>query len=513
MKLGAREVFNMTRLFLATFCLIFFASNLMAELPKVLPFYFPTGMISTTDPVKQMQEYIRSLMATCYKFQGNEHNPSFGVIPGSDSIVIETNIESTSSVAYDKPEKCRIILDHFVRMKDGRIRVTQLADQFYITEAELKIASDDLVALVGEAARDNYEFFKDMADVALNARIRKIFATSETGISTAEITFKNTLDDKDPIYGVTLRELNYLPKPIRISDFVPRELHLGYTPKIEGIFGACWLNTGIIYYNPQARILDYLTGRPKILQHEMVHCNYNLEKFPLVSGFDAELFAMLPEVFLEENKLDLFFHGYCKDLREICEIYFGFDFSEAKKQIFKYDLAGSIIIDETLYREYSNKLEEIKKELVHTIKNYIIPEFYSDPLWWSSMHDKLGDNNGLFWIMMARHYKPTILNNSRETAIWLSAHHEEIMDMAKESFIASGAEGDKTVVVGEKKISFSHLRELSKIFSLKERERIKIHFENNPESLKGLSQMSIDRAVKFIRDIAYKMGGVIDLEK
>ncbi len=47
----------------------------------------------------------------------------------------------------------------------------------------------------------------------------------------------------------------------------------------------------------------------------MVHCNHILEKFPFASGFDAELFAMFPEVFYDENKIDLFFHHYCSDLR------------------------------------------------------------------------------------------------------------------------------------------------------------------------------------------------------
>ncbi len=491
-----------------------------------LPFYFPAGIIQTSDPVKQMQEYVRYLTATSYRFQGSGAGVQ-KLIPGSDSIVIETDIDSTSSVASSKSQKCKIVLDHFVRMPDGKIRVTQLADQFFITEEELKIVSDDLIQLIRQASEGDYDFYKELSDVAFKARAEKILPTTQwttettstssvttTSISTADFTaFQKMLDEKDPLYGeVTLRELHYLPRKVQISDFVPRELHLGYNPSIQGILGVCWLNSGIIYYNPQARILDYLTGRPKILQHEMVHCNYNLQKFPLASGFDAELFAMFPEVLFDENKLDLFFHHYCEDLRGICEIYFGFDFAEAKKQIFKYDLAGSMLIDEAKYQEYSIKVEEIKKELSRAVKKYIIPEFYSDPLWWSSMHDKLRDKNGLFWIMMARHYRPTILGGSKDSSVWLSAHHEEIMEMANEAFKKSGTEGRLSIRVNDTKISESMLNELSGLLSPEERSRIIQYFENNSTAVKTLSGMNINEAINFIKTISQKRIGVMEIE-
>lgn len=499
-----------------------------------LPFYFPPGVIQTTDPVRQMQEYIRYITATYYRFQGRgERSPR--LIPGSDSIVIETDIDSTTSIASEKVQKCKIILDHFVRMPDGRIRVTQLADQSFISEDELKVVVDDLTALIRQASEGNFEFYKDLADAALKARLSKLMPDTKsvtetsmksttasvgvTAVSTELIAFKKMLDEKDPIYKeVTIRDLHYLPKPVRVSDFVPREIHLGYNPELEGILGVCWLNSGVIYYNPQARILDYLTGRPKVLQHEMVHCNYNLEKFPLASGFDAELFAMFPEVFFEENKTDLFFHHYCSDLRELCEIYFGFDFDEARRQIFKYNLAGSMIIDEVKYKEYLSKVEDIKKELSYVVKNYIIPEFYSDPLWWSSMHDKLRDKNALFWIMMARHYKPTILgtskeNSARETSVWISAHHEEIMEMAKKSFNNNSGNEKLSIVIGGQKISESLLNHLSSFLLPDAKKAVVEHFVEDPKALERISEMSIDQAINYIKTISRRRTGVMELEK
>ncbi len=529
---------NSVRMYLASFlCLLSImfgfcvpAFGAEAKASSELPFYFPKGIIQTTDPVKQMQEYIRYLISTRYKFQGEGKNSRQGLIPGSDSIIIQTDIVSTSCVASLGSDKCKIILDHFVRMPDGlpngqagKIRVTQLADQFFITENELAVVADDLTALVKQASEGDYEYWKETSELAIGARVKKVFASTINVTPTVSVTatagatntevFKKLLDEKDPLSGVTFRELNSLPRNIHPSDFVPRELHLGYNPQLDGILGACWLNTGIIYYNPQARIVDYLVGRPKVLQHEMIHCNYVLEKFPLSSGFDAELFAMFPEIFFEENKLDLFFHGYGKDLREICEIYFGFDFAEARNQIFKFDLAGSVIIDEVKFREYDKKIEEIKKELSHTFKEHIIPEFYSDSLWWSTMHDKLGDNNGLFWIMMAKYYRPTILNNARETAIWLSAHREEIMDMAKDAFKTIGVENKSVITVGGKEISPSFQKELLNFLTLEERKRVSVYLENNPAVLKKISGMSISEAIGFIRVIAQGEGGVMTLEK
>lgn len=503
---------------------LLFPINSFAKDAK-LPFYFPAGVIQTKDPVRQMQEYVRYMTATTYRFQGNDHNPHGPMIPGSDSIVIETNIDSTTRIASQgKVEKCRIVLDHFVRLPDGKIRVTQLADQFTITEEELKVVSDDLESLVREASQNNYEFWKELSDVAMKARAAKIFAPAgKTGATTSELAtvpatqvaeFQKMVDAKDPLYGISLRELHYLPRQVKPSDFVPRELHLGYNPELEGILGVCWLNSGVVYYNPQARILDYLTGRPKVLQHEMVHCNYNLEKFPMASGFDAELFAMFPEVFFDENQIDLFFHGYCRDLREICEIYFGFDFREAKKQIFRYDLAGSMIIDEEKYHEYAKRVDEIKRELARAVREYIVPEFYSDPLWWSAMHDKLRDKNGLLWIMMAKHYKPTILSNARETAIWLSAHHEEIMEMAKDAFKKSGENsGGMRIMVGGMKISPSLLQEMSKFLTPEEKRRVETYFEKNPREIEKFSGMSFDEAVKRVKEVAERRGEVMGYEK
>lgn len=431
--------------------ILFIASILSNASAATLPFYFPKGIIQTSDPVKQMQEWARYFAAVTYRFQGSEHNPYNQLIAGSDSIVVVTNLDSTASIASEKPRKCIIVLEHFVRMSNGIIRVTQLTDQFFITEEELKVTVDDIVTAVKRAAKNNYEYYKNIPEVALVARANKIYSQRSIG-ATAPATFvaafRKNLDEKDPLCSeVTMRETHFLPKPIKESDFIPREVHLGYNTKIEGILGLTLLNTGVVHLNPLERILDYLTGEPKILQHEMVHSCAVLEKFPHVSGFDPEMLAMFPEVFLEQNKIDLFFHHYCKDLREICRVFAGFDFEEAKNQIFKYDSGGALIIDEVKYKEYFQKLEYIKKELARVIRDYVIPEFYSDQVRWSAIHDKLRDKNGILWIMMAKHFHPTVMGGAKKTEAWLTIHHEEIMSMARIAFQGNqiAIESDDTI--------------------------------------------------------------------
>jgi hypothetical protein len=467
---------------------------------RELPHYFPPGVIQSTDAVRQLQEYMRYLTATRERLNGADP-PS---IAGSDSISIETDLESTSSALNtDKPTKMRLVLDHYVRLSDGCIRVTFSNDQKCITERQLQVVIHDILATVNEAADLNFEFYsKEMMDRSVKARAEKL------GID--EQILRKILDMKIPGYkhGITFRELHYLPKPMRRSDFIPRELHLGYTP--QGVLGMAWLNTGVVYYSPQARIVDYLTNKPKVLQHEMVHNNINLQKFPLSEGFDVELMASIPEVLYDENQIDLFFHGYVAVPRELIRIYFGFDFAQARKDIFRYDLGGNIAIDEQKFREYSQKLTLVKEELREFFRDTIIPEFYSDPVWWSAMNEKRVDRNSLLRIMMSAHYNPTILGNEKETMKWLEAHEEEIREMAKTAFDISGTPLEKGVIASDIQIPHLLVQEYQRIFTDRERARIEEHFRNNPDAAREISRMPIPELLRILRNIA---GRRMELER
>lgn len=407
------------------------------EAKKSVPFYFPPGVIRASDPVKQMQEYLRYLNATDACFSPGERGVS--LMPGSDSIRVETDITSTSSVTKN-PAKLTIVLDNQVRM-DGKVRVTTFCGQRFITESELQTEVADLVAQVNIAADMNYAYYKNLTDKAVKIRAEKL------GIPEADL--RKQLDQKVPGYEITFRELHRLPKPMRRSDFVPRELHLGSNPEIDGVLGVCWLNTGIIYYNPMGRIADYLKGLPMVLQHEMIHNNVNLQKFPIGAGFDVELVASIPDMLYPENSIDLFYHGYTKDLRELAWIYFGFNFKQAREEILKYDLGGNILLDEKKYHEHFALLEKVKEEMMTLFEDKVLPEFYSDPVWWSSMNDRLNDRNTVFRVVMATNYDPTILGGRKETMTWLEAHREEILAMAKKAWDEMGEKKSKKPMSGK----------------------------------------------------------------
>ena len=464
-----------------------------AEKTKEVPFYFPVGVVEATDPMKQLQEFGRHLAATHYRFQGNRN-----LVPGSDSYSVETNIESTScSLNNKKPTKMKLVLDHYVRMADGKIRVTFLDDQVFITEQQLKVVVNDMLSVVNKAADYNHAYYGPVADATVKARAEKL--------GVPEDEFRKILDKEVPGYGITFRELHRLPAPMRRSDFVPREVHLGYNA-LEGILGVTWLNTGIIYYNPQARILDYVVGKPLVMQHEMIHNNVNLQNFPASVGFDMELMAEIPIALYSEDQLSLLFHGYNKDLRELIWIYFGFNFQQVRSDIVKYDLAGNLLIDEEKFREYSVKLQNVKDELYTFFQEVMIPEFYSDPVWWSAMNERRRDNNSLFRIMLAGHYDPTILGGRAETMKWLEIHKAEILEIAKDAYQKSAGTGDEMEMFGGRVPSVLY-DWYQKSFSEEERSDIQQYFKDNPEIQERISKMNLNELIEFFGKFK-KQGGV-----
>jgi hypothetical protein len=254
--------------------LVIFAVLLVAgALPSAaqqVPFFFPKGIYKTTDPLRQREEYVRWLNSTWNCNQGNPDGMG-ATIPGSDSITVKTNVVSTDSVT-ENPAKMTMIFDHYIKV-DGKIRYSDLCHTEFITDEQFAVVRDGLQKQVVDAAQRDYEFYNLIYDKSIEVRAAKL------GIPKAELV--KELDEKVPGYNVTFRELHRLPNPMHPSDFVPRELHLGFNIPLGGILGVTWLNTGVIYYNPDAWMTDYLNGIPKVMQHEMVHGNINIEKWPL----------------------------------------------------------------------------------------------------------------------------------------------------------------------------------------------------------------------------------------
>jgi len=477
-------------LFLAA-ALFGFATGLAAQAPPVaggaLPSYFPPGIQRTTDPLKQREEILRTMMASWVCTQAAGSGIGFRLVAEPDSLAVQTDIVSTSSVT-ENPAKLKIILDHYLPLPDGTVRVTTLCGQRIITAAQAQADADDLKAVVLAAAQDDFDYYKATYDIAVRTRAAKL------GIPVADLVAQ--LDEKVPGYNITFRELHHLPKPSRLSDFIPRELHLGYNTEISGILGVTWLNVGIIYYNPEARMLDWVAGRPAVMGHEMVHNNINIQKFPMEEAFDVEFMACLPEMLFAEDQLSLPDHDYLRELREIDEIYFNFDFKQMEKDVFKYDLAGNVVYDTAAYRYYYDQLQTIKKENLTFFQQVAIPEFYSDPLWWGAVNDIRGDKNSVFRMTMALHYNPTLLGGNQKTMEWLEAHRDEIADIAKQAFEAGMAVQRGPAVTGT--VTPALVEQYHRMFTSAERERIEAYFAQHPEKLEELRRMPPAQALEFM---------------
>lgn len=467
------------------------------HLTKELPYYFPQGIITTTDPILQRQEYMRFLTATNSCFQGSKDTFQ-ETIPGSDSVTLQTDIVSTDSVT-ENPANLKIVFDHVVELPNGGYRVTDLCHQYIITAHQLVVAANDLQHVVREAAQDDYDYYSKTYQLALDARAKKL------GIPVKELEAQ--LDESMPDRkDVTYREFNSLPKPSKVSDFVPRELHLGYNIPLGGILGVTWLNSGVIYYNPDARLVDFLTGKPKVMAHEMVHGNINIQKFPMSEAFDVENLASIPEGLWAENQLDLPSHGYFADLREIDEIYFSFDFDQMKKDTFKFDFAGNLVIDEKAYRYYYAQLDTIKKENLDFFQNVTIPEYYSDPLWWGAVNNIRGDKNSVFRMTMALHYNPTILGGAKPTLDWLESNRETITSTAEDAFRRGASPSSGAMNVS--RVPASLLELYSKMFTSTERASIQAYYTKHPDQLQALLKMKPQDALQVLQGFKNSAGKV-----
>ena len=455
---------------------------------KEQPFFFPKGMYRTTDPLRQREEYERIFMATSKCTQGSQGDVIQTLIPGSDSLSVQTSVVSTDSVT-ENPAKMKIILDHYLRLADGRIRVTNLCGQDFISEDQLKVVENELQAIVVDAAQRDNDFYNLIYDKAITARAEKL------GVKKSEL--EKELDEPVPDYPqITFRELNRLPKPSKPSDFIPRELHLGFNPPLGGILGVTWLNTGVIYYNPNAWMTDYLNGIPKVMQHEMIHGNINIEKFPMSEAFDVELMASLPMMLYTENTTDLPTHSYAADIRELAEVYFNMDWAQMKRDIVKFDFAGNVQYDDQKYEYYYGQIETVKKEMMTFFQNVTIPEFYSDPVWWSAINDLRGDNNTVFRITMADHYQATILGGAKATMEWENQNRDLIYQIAQEATAKALAPKKN----GQAMMITPYMQEeYDRLFTPQERDTIQKYFTQHPDQLDNLRKMTPAEAIQFMQ--------------
>src|SRR3989344_1124687 len=402
------------------FLLLISVSGTYAQ--EALPHFFPEGVRKNAPnaAAEQWEEWARYANATINNL-ANEQGRSFLI--GESRFVEKTYFGQKVKVVFDQ------------HIKDGdRTRYTSFGGQYYITEKQFQ----ELVSFTDKAITDaveiDYSFWSSLEKDAVS------IAFKADGRFKTEQEFREYLDRKDHLNpSMTFRELRHIPPVIERKDFVPfRELHVGLTPEYPSVLGVAWLNAGIVYYTPVAMIRDYLMDTSVILAHEFVHTNKKLQGIPLVWGFDAETMASVPDMLVTKDYTDMWLHGYADDFRELIWVYFRFDFEQARKEVVKVPMMGNFTIDRQMFDDYSKKLEMAKTELRKAFKR-VVAEFYSTPVWWTALNDKLVDNNSVFRVMMASMYNPTLLGGEETTTKWAATNEYKHKRWADEAFAESGS--------------------------------------------------------------------------
>lgn len=208
-----------------------------------------------------------------------------------------------------------------------------------------------------------------------------------------------------------------------------------------------------------------------------------------------------------ENQTDFPSHGYAKDIRELAQIYYGFDWDEMHKQIVKYDFAGNIVYDDAKYLYYYKQIDQIKAEMLKFFVDVTIPEFESDPIWWSAANDIRGDNNTVFRITMADHYQICSLGGCAASQEWLETHKDEINEVAKKAFDA-GMGKDRSNGKFSDRVTPYMVQQYNQMFTPSEQAQIEKYFSAHPEQLDNLRKMTPVEAIEFMQRFKTNSMGV-----
>lgn len=477
---------KMTTGLISVFLFFIFASGAQAQ--EALPHFFPEGARKNSPKAaaEQWEEWARYANATVNNL-ASEQSRYFLI--GKSRFVERTYFGQKVKIVFDQ-HVCETIdsLTKDGNCKPGdRTRYTSFGGQYFITDKQFQELVEFIDRAIKNAVELDYAFWGNLEREAVTVAAK---ADGRT-----EKEFREYLGRKDPLNpGMTFRDLRHIPPVVERQDFIPfRELHIGLTPEYPSVLGVAWLNSGIVYYTPVAMIRDYLMDAPVVLAHELVHTNKNLQGIPLVWGFDAETFASVPDMIVTKDYLDTWHHGYAADFRELIWVYFRFDFEQAQKEVVKTSLMGNLRIDREKFDEYSQKLEVAKAELRTAFKR-VMAEFYSTPVWWTALNDKLVDDNSVFRVMMAAMYNPTLLGGEEATTKWYNTNEHKIKRWADEAWSESGStaneSGGGNAAVNEDSkerraamLILSHVKSLYGISDEDVSRFLKFHKVSSPEEL------------------------------
>ncbi|HEY9584970.1 MAG TPA: hypothetical protein VJJ02_00040 [Candidatus Paceibacterota bacterium] len=393
-----------------------------ADAAKRIPHYFPEGLETTTDPVGQW-----SLVLETFKATSRCQKPDATAWP----VLSVGTIKETRDI---NDKKVTFHFDPWTRERDGKIYYTDFCGRKRVTEAEFAIARESLIAHYVAGVKGAYEYHKNLESDIVKA-IAGSEKITETNVRANLAKFVPELAHLSP--PATFREfLRIPPAPFSENDFVQKEVHF-----VHALYqGMVIIDTELIFLTLEGQVLDHLTGKPSIAIHELTHGNQKLQS--LLDGLEHEYLASIPMLLIPEDQFWFMFHPYVADMREMAWVLFGFDFVQARREIFVFPNDGlNIRINPVKLAENVRKLDAIKAAFSKHYREVALPEIYRRRLFWASLNNKLQDNHGVFRVLVMMDFDPTILNGHASTMEFLQTNEALILSMAEKAFKESGIVG------------------------------------------------------------------------
>ncbi len=344
-----------------------------------------------------------------------------------------------------------MVFTQYVRQKDGTVRHYHAAGIDTYSAREMDCIINDMVDYIERAADMNMRDYKDIVEKILPVQEKML---KEQGALKKGEKLKDYLDKEIEGYpGLKYRDILFLPD-VKVQDFIPTRFFFGDFQAL----GVNYTDSGIVGINPMARILDYISGAPTVMMHEMTHRNQKLQFSPLMYKLDAELWASLPELVHEDMQFFMS-HGYLVDLRKVSKILFNMDSNLARGDMrFMRTMMGEEYESKENHkkvREYMKKVDSISRAVRQVAFEKYIPQFFTHPLYFATLNDFLKDDNASFKLMMYMEFEPTLLGGPEKTRDFVMENEEIFKNVAQEviwdlkSSRGSGLDDEELKVIKE----------------------------------------------------------------
>lgn len=409
------------------------------------------------------------------------------------TVTISNFDEEETISLYGK--KTRIIYGDYVRDGDKVIYSSPLGNEI-LTLEQFEIVKNDLKQAYKKAIEIDAEIYKDFPD-RLKGKLEKILGIEDLD----SIADKKIPGYKGITYGDILRYSKIEPK-----DFVINELYLSMIPAL----GVSIVNSQIVLYNPLGRAQDYIMGWPSTLAHELTHACKKLQSIPFSWEFDVELQASYTQLKGDPMNLDLIDYllsSYWKPVRNAEKLYFSFDSGRMLDGILSAGRVGNYEMVKEKLKEELPKMRAVMSEFKKVLPD-AFAEFYTNPIYWMVVNEKLKDNNAWFDIIMAKTYDPTYLKDEGRinqgaledikflTEIEGSGLLEEIMDEAKIKLDEKKEGSGEGGVIGYSK-DYKKIEALLRTFHVDSMTKERIIKQLNQRGIKNINDIPREELEQF----------------